>query len=258
MCIVVVSPKGQDFPSVDKIQNCVRTNPDGFAMSWNEHGKVKAYKTMDAYAIIDFYKKFIAKHNPKTTGLVFHARIATHGSKNIKNCHCWISDGLSFAHNGILDVANRGDMTDSETFFQDIFLPIYRSCGWDGARKAINACIGYSKFAFINGKGETWGFGNFKECDGNYYSNDSHKSWEEKYPAFKTYAYRGKYYNNSPSQPSWEKPVVNLKDEEDLDDKALATTTTVRKVEDEAVYDYLKKYYPEALPYYEEDDELSF
>lgn len=254
MCIVVVSPKGQDFPSVEKIQNCVRTNPDGFAMSWNERGKVKAYKTMDANAIIDFYKKFIAKHNPKTTGLVFHARIATHGSKNIKNCHCWISDGLSFAHNGILDVANRGDMTDSETFFQDIFLPIYRSCGWDGARKAINACIGYSKFAFINGKGDTWGFGNFKECDGNYYSNDSHKSWEEKYPAFKPYSIRGKYYDNN--KITWEKGV-DLKEEDAYEDLE-AAAANARRVEDKEVYDYLKKYYPEALPFYEEDDELEF
>ena len=182
MCIVVVSPKGQQFPSVETIQNCVDSNPDGFAMSWNEDGKIKSYKTMGYKAIVKFYKEFIAEHDPMTTGFVFHARIATHGSKKLSNCHCWTSDGLSFAHNGILSVANRGDMTDSETFFQDIFLPIYRTCGWDGAKKAIDACIGSSKFAFIDGEGTVWGFGNYECVDGNYYSNSSYKSWKERYP----------------------------------------------------------------------------
>ena len=184
MCVIAVSPKGQQFPTVNQIKNCVDSNPDGFAMSWNEDGEVKTYKTMSHKGIMRHYRKFIETHDPETTGLLFHARIATHGSKNIKNCHCWVSDGLAFAHNGILSVANRGDMTDSETFFQDIFLPIYRTTGWDGAKRAIDACIGTSKFAFINGNGEVVGFGNYKCKDGNYFSNDSYMSYEEKYPSY--------------------------------------------------------------------------
>lgn len=253
MCIVVVSPKGQQFPDVTKIQNCVDSNPDGFAMSWNENGEVKNYKTMGHRAIVKFYKRFIETHDPKTTGLVFHARIATHGSKNIKNCHCWVSDGLGFAHNGILDVANRGDMTDSETFFQDIFLPIYRSCGWDGAKKAINACIGYSKFAFIDGYGHTWGFGNFKEVDGNYYSNDSYKSWQERYPTFKPVTYSGKYYNNS-RMSQWDEED----EKEEVETVAPTTAVKTRSADEEEVYKYLKQYYPEALPFYEVDDEADY
>lgn len=184
MCIVVISPKGQQFPSVENIQNCVDSNPDGFAMAWNEDGEVKNYKTMGFKAIMKFYKDFIKKHDPEKTALVFHARIATHGSKKIQNCHCWIKEGLAFAHNGILSVKNRGDMTDSETFFEDIFLPIYTTCGWEAAKKAIQACIGTSKFAFIDGEGNVAGFGNYNQNDGNYYSNYSYVS----------YGQTGKYY----------------------------------------------------------------
>ena len=223
MCVIAVSPKGQKFPTINQIQNCVNGNPDGFAMSWNEDGKVRTYKTMSDTAIIKYYKKFIKTHDPLKTALVFHARIATHGSKNIKNCHCWQSDGLSFAHNGILSVANRGDMTDSETFFQDIFLPIYRSSGWDGATKAINACIGSSKFAFIDGTGRVWGFGNYKTKDGNYFSNDSYMSYEERYP----YYYASKSAIKGGSEDSevvhyskdwWKKYYPSLYDEADCDE----------------------------------------
>ena len=210
MCIVVVSPKGQQFPDVTKIQNCVDSNPDGFAMSWNEDGEVKSYKTMGHKAIVAYYKKFIKTHDPMDTGLVFHARIATHGSKNIKNCHCWVSDGLGFAHNGILSIANRGDMTDSETFFQDIFLPVYRTCGWGGAEKAVNAVIGTSKFAFIDGDGTVYGFGPFKMVDGNYYSNDSYLSWEERYPSY--------YYGRTKGTTALTKSCVANVDGSDVDE----------------------------------------
>lgn len=181
MCIVVVSPKGEQFPSIENIQNCVDSNPDGFAIAWNEDGEVKNYKTMGHRAIMKFYRKFIKTHDYMTTGMVFHARIATHGSLKITNCHCWISDGVAFAHNGVLSVKNRGDMTDSETFFQDIFLPIFRTHGWDSARLAIDACIGSSKFAFIDGAGDVYGFGDYKKSDGNYYSNYSYISYRSKW-----------------------------------------------------------------------------
>lgn len=197
MCVIAISPKGQEFPSIENIQNCVDSNPDGFAIAWNEDGVVKNFKTMGHKSIMKFYRKFVETHDYKTTGMVFHARIATHGSKNIKNCHCWISDGMAFAHNGILGVANRGDMTDSETFFQDIFLPIYRSCGWLNAERAINACIGSSKFAFIDGEGNVKGYGDYNSSEGNYYSNYSWRPWVNKW---KTTTRSGFYSNTMGSE----------------------------------------------------------
>lgn len=203
MCIVVVSPRGKQWPSVENIQNCVDSNPDGFAVAWNEDGEVKNYKTMGHKAIMKFYRNFIKTHDPMTTAMVFHARIATHGSKKMSNCHCWISDGMAFAHNGILSVANRGDMTDSETFFEDIFLPIYRTCGWEAAEKAIHACIGTSKFAFIDGDGAVRGYGSYNEKDGNFYSNYSWQSYKSVYRDWGRYSNPGTGRYLTASQKSY-------------------------------------------------------
>lgn len=215
MCIVVVSPKGQEWPSVENIQNCVDSNPDGFAVAWNENGEVKNYKTMGYKAIMKFYKNFIKEHDPMETAMVFHARIATHGSKKMSNCHCWISDGMAFAHNGILSVANRGDMTDSETFFEDIFLPIYRACGWEAAEKAVRACIGSSKFAFIEGDGTVKGYGNYNQSEGNYYSNYSWQSYKSVYKNWSGYgnAGTGRYLTASSQQSTKKTSDDNLIDD---------------------------------------------
>lgn len=175
MCIVLVNKLGVQFPDVKKIQNCCENNPDGFSMAWNEDCKVKNFKTMSQKEMIKFYRKFVDNHEPDKTAFIFHARIATHGSLKLSNCHCWIENGIAFAHNGILTIKNRGDMTDSETFFRDIFMPCVVGGGWEAGLKAVNACIGASKFAFLNGEGVIAHFGIFnKDKDGNLYSNHTY------------------------------------------------------------------------------------
>lgn len=186
MCIIAVKGKGVQYPSVEQIINCMTANPDGFAMAWNEGGKVKTFRSMSDTKFLKVYKRVMERCKAEDTGLVFHARIATHGSKGIKNCHCWEGARLAFAHNGILSVANRDDMTDSETFFRDIFLPIYKTGGWDEAAKAVKCVIGTSKFAFLDGTGKIKLYGRYvEEGDGAgkklYFSNDTYKSWRERY-----------------------------------------------------------------------------
>jgi hypothetical protein len=115
--------------------------------------------------------------------LFIHARIKTHGTQKLENCHGWIEDkiGLAFAHNGILSIKNRDDMTDSETFFRDIFAPVFEVGGWDADERAIKACIGTSKFCFMDMYGNLIHYGNYiKGEDGILYSNDSYKkrTWD--------------------------------------------------------------------------------
>lgn len=175
MCIIIVKEKGVKYPSMENVQNACDNNPDGFAIAWANNNKLETYKTMVKK---DFIKKCkeVFKLDFKTTSVVIHARIATHGSKRLNNCHCWIdkATALSFAHNGVLSIKNRGDMTDSETFFRDIFLPIYKTSGWSGVVPAINAIIGTSKFAFIRPNGEIKLFGNYNTLKGVMYSNTSY------------------------------------------------------------------------------------
>jgi len=156
MCVIVLKFKGADFPSKNVIKACMKANPDGYAAAWNQDGRLQTFRTMDEAAMLAKYDE-IRRLDPKTTGLVFHARIATHGSKTLANCHCWTNDNetIAFAHNGILhNIGNRDDMTDSETFFRDYFLPIMEGCGAAMAAKVANVVIGNSKFAFIYPNGD--------------------------------------------------------------------------------------------------------
>lgn len=177
MCVIVVKSKGVQFPDMTDIENCCDRNPDGFAMAWNEGGRLRTFKTMDKRLYLKRYGELAGKLDPAATGLVMHMRIATHGSVGVKNCHCWRGSGYAFAHNGVLRIKNRDDMTDSETFLRDYFEPIYTRFGWDMARKVIDMAIesNGSKFAFVDKDGNMELFGRYvkhREC---LYSNESWK-----------------------------------------------------------------------------------
>lgn len=176
MCIICIKTKGIDFPSVERVQNMCDNNGDGFAMCYYTNKKVKIFKTLSKKEFMSKYDE-VRKLDKDKTSLIIHTRIKTHGTMKIENCHCWRdkSTGFVFAHNGILSIANRDDMTDSETFFRDIFIPIYKSQGWEGAKKAINAIISSSKFAFMSKNGDIISFGKYIDGgDGCFYSNSTY------------------------------------------------------------------------------------
>lgn len=189
MCIIVAKIKGSDFPSTDIISNCIARNPDGFAMAWNTpEGTVETFRTMDPDMALSKYAELSRTLDPAVTGLLFHARIATHGSKRIENCHCWTErlgkHTIAFAHNGILrNIPNRDDMTDSETFFRDYLLPVLRGAGWKSAKNLADIVAGCtSKFAFLSDTGGIELTGEFikhRETDAKgvcYYSNSTFMS----------------------------------------------------------------------------------
>lgn len=198
MCIVIVKKLGVKFPPIENIENSCDNNPDGFAIAWATKNTLYNYRTMSRK---DFLKKCkeVFKLDYKTTACVIHARIATHGTVVLENTHCWIDKptAMSFAHNGVLSIKNRGNMTDSETFFRDIFLPIYTTYGWNQAELAINACIGTSKFAFLLANGDVRVFGNYNELKGVMYSNTSYLARTTYYGGGtgRAYVYRESFWN---------------------------------------------------------------
>lgn len=102
-----------------------------------------------------------------------HFRWATNGSIRRANCHPFKRGDVFFAHNGVLDIAARGDLTDSQTAFDDIIYPAIAQYGYGSKqmRRAVAAVIGPSKFAFLKGR-ELLLFGNYiHQPDGCYYSN---------------------------------------------------------------------------------------
>lgn len=158
MCIIAMKIKGAGWPYVENIKACMDRNSHGFAFAWTADGKIQVMKTMDAKEALDFYRNVLMKMDPAETAMMFHARLATHGSRRVENCHCFLneSETLVFSHNGILhNVPNRDDMTDSETFFRDYFLPVAENCGLETAKKIMSAICGdHNKFAFMGTDGK--------------------------------------------------------------------------------------------------------
>lgn len=203
MCVIAIKTRDVQFPSYERVKNMCDNNDDGFAIVYHVIGEhVKQYRTLNKEKFLNKYQEISTTHDASDVALFIHARIKTHGSEKLENCHGWIDDdlGLAFAHNGILSIKNRGDLTDSETFFRDIFVPIFKVGGWDAGIKAINAVIGTSKFVFMDFKGDIAYFGNYiKGDDDILYSNNTY--------SYKKYAYGGNYYGKYASyvNPNYKK-----------------------------------------------------
>ena len=174
MCVICIKKKGIKFPSVEIVQTMCENNPHGFSLVVSDGRKAKITKTLNPHGFIKSYRKVLSKYDYREAAMFIHARIKTHGSERIENCHGWRENGLIFAHNGILSITNRNDMTDSETFFRDIFSPAYKVGGWKLGERTINACIETSKFVFMDDKGNIRHYGNYIEDDGVLYSNTSY------------------------------------------------------------------------------------
>lgn len=194
MCIICIKQKGVKFPSMKAVRNMVENNSDGFAMVYYHPSLevAQVYRTMEERKFIKEYKRVKNMYDAEETSLFIHARIKTHGTMKLSNCHGWVSKecNLAFAHNGILSgIDNRDDMTDSETFFRDIFTPAFVYGGWEAGERAIKAVIGTSKFVFMDCEGGLRYYGNYIEDDGLLYSNTTYqpsvwKSYKKTTPSY--------------------------------------------------------------------------
>lgn len=177
MCIICAKAKGIKRPTDEQFEAMMESNPHGFGMATFENGRIVVRKTM----LPEQYMKWVKKVKDETPA-IFHMRIATHGSVSEKNCHPFISDDgqWAFAHNGILSIKNEGDMTDSETFFRRMALPLlnggFLPHAADGAfDHMVDAIIGGSKFAFMDNTGAIMTYGPWIEDNGLLFSNTSYR-----------------------------------------------------------------------------------
>lgn len=167
MCVIIIKPANVAMPDINELEAAYRCNPNGCGFISSEG---KSYKGLS----FPKFCKAISKVKD-SEACIIHFRLATHGSIKPANCHPFNCDGVWFAHNGILGVKPRGDMTDSETAFRDILQPVIEKYGLKSpqASTAINTIIGSSKFAFmIDGKITL--YGRYENVNGLYYSNTRH------------------------------------------------------------------------------------
>ena len=166
MCILIVKPAGAKVPRLNTLKNCAIRNNHGFGFATAD----RVYKTLS-------FDDFVAQlHEIKQEeSAIIHFRFATHGSIGLANCHPFKDEatGVAFAHNGVLAILPKNDMTDSETAFRSLFVPKIEQYGLysRSLTQAVNRVIGASKFAFIDSEGNIKTYGRFIEHDGCYYSN---------------------------------------------------------------------------------------
>lgn len=166
MCCIMIKPAGEKMPSKVILEMMASHNKDGFGFVTSSG---KACKTM-SYTI---FMRELSKVK-KSEECMVHMRWATHGSKSVHNCHPFYDKdtGIWFAHNGVLPIDSKNDMTDSEICFRESLIPAAKSFGYGS--ETFNSIVEKvrhgSRFAFMkNGKVET--YGSWQEFEGCLYSN---------------------------------------------------------------------------------------
>lgn len=146
MCCILYIPEGVKTPSQNTLMLVNRANPHGIGFADAEGNSCK---TLDPSAFLLAIKK-----RRKESACIIHFRLATHGSVSEKNCHPFYDPdtGVWFAHNGVLPIRSHDDMTDSEIFFRERFLPRLNEYGdtpelWDYVERER----GSSRFVFMRG-----------------------------------------------------------------------------------------------------------
>lgn len=167
MCVICIVPAGHQLPSRSELLDMHYQNPHGMGFV----SKSLHYKGMN---FEKFYNRL--QFVPKDEDIIIHFRYATHGRVCVENCHPFKRGNIWFAHNGILDIAPRNGMTDSETAFRDILYPVIKDHGVESfeTKITIEEIIGYSKFAILDEDGKAHMFGHYEKVHDRYYSNTRH------------------------------------------------------------------------------------
>lgn len=166
MCVLIIKDRGVNVPTKEILTACTEVNPHGFGIG-TPNG---VFKTLNAEEFID-----AASQLPPEIPAILHCRLATHGSIKKSNCHPFEAQDWIFAHNGIINnIKPYKDLTDSETAFKQIFLPLLTANkGFNNnVKNIIDTLTGFNKFAFLNKiTGKITTFGDFVNFDGCLFSN---------------------------------------------------------------------------------------
>jgi len=204
MCICILNTKKAGRLPKSQIKNSWDNNDMGSGLLWTSNNKLNVFKTYDYDEFIDKYNE--VRDDKEVGNIVLHFRIATSGYNGEHNLHPFlVNDKLGFVHNGI--IKGLGNQKFSDTYeFNDMlkkFSHNFISC--DMTKYFISEYIGYSKLIFLDVDdkytiiNEEMG----KWTDGNWYSNDSYKQYND-------YKYYGNTkVSNASTTPSTSKLAID-------------------------------------------------
>lgn len=147
------------MPDFETLRAAARCNPHGFGFV-SSNGIY--WRGLDFNELVRQLRRV-----GKEDACIIHFRYATHGSHKKGNCHPFRSDDLYFAHNGVLPVRTYNDMTDSETVFRNVLVPVAKRHGIFSPifERVVENEIHSSRFAFMQ-NGVIRLFGHWQTTDG--------------------------------------------------------------------------------------------
>lgn len=191
MCIIIAKGAGIPAPSLEIFERAWDNNPDGAGIAFQYGGRVQIEKGfMDKE---EFLKNVLQMGDVTKMRVVYHLRIATHGSVSPGNTHpfpvsakdkdlraLYRSTTLAVAHNGVIAGYGslKGDLSDTVDYIKNALAPLYGLNNEFYKHWQIQDMIEYatwSKFAFLPGRGEIVTIGDFIEDEGVLYSNTSYR-----------------------------------------------------------------------------------
>jgi len=129
MCVICAGI-GNERPTRDELVRSCKANPDGFGwgavVNIDNVPTLLSGKSMDSIEAILDYESVFNEHGDNVQAHFFHARIATHGKSELRNCHPFEVSNSNhqtiLAHNGVLPVTmSKSDWrSDSRVFAEDV------------------------------------------------------------------------------------------------------------------------------------------
>lgn len=170
-CIIHRLLNSKEIP-LDNLERIIKKNPHGWGICWMEKNNdgienLQVIKSMDMNKSIDIIRE-LEKENKE---FLFHARWATHGNKDVENCHPFkVHNGVMF-HNGKMEFPLwNNKMSDSWHFSFKVSKYLRKNKHIDVIVEKFKHIVKDCRLAFMSNIGEVNRFGIWHEIEGNFYS----------------------------------------------------------------------------------------
>lgn len=118
MCVILIIPENTALPSDAVLSQCWDSNSDGGGIMFVSDQQIQVIQSLEKEPFLQMLKNVHFAYNSQSP-ICVHFRWATHGLKDLDNCHPFLFHGNTVAmmHNGILFDAGKESLeSDSKIF----------------------------------------------------------------------------------------------------------------------------------------------
>lgn len=239
MCLIIYRPAGRELDE-EKLLAAGRQNGDGLGVMWCRDGVIHTRRSMDVTKVF----KFLAEAGDDVN-LAIHFRWATHGTKDLSNCHPFrVTDNLYLMHNGVLPLYDKANqLSDTGVYARRVLRPILEATPdlWQSQQfqLLVDMSAGTSnKLLFLENDGGNGSFRIFNESlgtwhEGSWYSSGvpgKYKTYGSAYTGGYGGRYSNGYANDDEEWTGWQKTrsghYVKKKEADTTSSEALAATSS--------------------------------